>query len=245
MKMWTSKRAFGAAVAMMVIAGSASGEILGNALTIRASSSRGTGEYVVRVDDGQWDGDEWFWGSSGRVNITDPNNGNVIASFDRGSLLYINDPQISLNWAVTAGQVDTEFTITSGVLDFDDIASADARATSAITLTESTGDTARLTGLQDGGSLYRANYNGAIPGGTVFTLLNDGPFSAGAFSSEVNNESFGFVNVGFAGNMQAQYSFRLTAGDQASATGTYVIIPAPAGASILALAGLATLRRRR
>src|SRR4051812_18038066 len=54
--------AVGGAIALMATS-AARADVSDPAMTITASSSLGTGSFVVHLSDGTWDGDTWSWSS--------------------------------------------------------------------------------------------------------------------------------------------------------------------------------------
>jgi hypothetical protein len=129
-----------------------------------------------------------------------------------------------------------------------------------VTTTDFAGDGATITGNFPNNDTYRAFYNdpGMVSAtGTTFATLTPG-VSSSAFSSNTSDEGFpdnagGFSStdensnsLGTVSSMSAQWKFSVSAGDSASGTSTYVIIPEP-GSCLLCLCGMAVLgfiRRR-
>ncbi len=182
--------------------------------------------------------DTWSWNSAGQfIDL-----GNV-ASLDQANLMVIGDPQISMGFALTAGALDTTVTITSAVLSFTPFGNASGVASTAMTVTDNNANGAQLTGIGGSGSAYLATYN--TPPGTLFSELigaiTVGPGSSGS----ANQNTGGFVPIsGTVSNMVAQYTFVISAGDQASGTSNFVIVPEPASMAMLVVAGLVLCRRR-
>jgi hypothetical protein len=185
--------------------------------------------------------------------------GNQIALLEDAYVRYVADPIVVLNFLVSSAGGGT-FTVTSADLSFDSIANAIGRASAAVTVTDSGGDGASISGNFPNNDTYRAYYNdvGLVPAtGTTFATLTPGT-SAAAFSSAASSEGFPPVMGTFSpadesgsaispvSSMSAQWRFSISAGDSASGTSTYVIIPEP-GSCLLCLCGLAVLgfiRRR-
>jgi hypothetical protein len=230
-----------------VLAAAAQGGVIGNAITITADNGSTAGQWQIDNSAIQWDAEgRWSWSSSGPLTIRDGSN-NPVATLDSLSLGYQEDPVVSVSFAVTASGTPTLFTISSGLLAFPGFI-GEARASSTFTLTDNDGDGASMFGAF-GGSAYRANLNGAIPGPTPFAFHNPS-MGAGSFSSNTSNMSTpfgpGFTPVGFISSQQAAYSFTLSANDSASGTSVFVTrVPTPASMMIVGLAGVLGGRRRR
>jgi hypothetical protein len=143
------------------------------------------------------------------------------------------DPRVILNFAVLAGNADTTFTITSAGLSFSSINPAQGTATAAVTVTDNNGNGAVGTGLLSSGTFYEASYNN----GANFAYLVNGPVNAAAWVSSTGNGNQPWQNMGSVYQMQSQFQFSLTAGDGASGTSSYVVLPpVPEPSSMAALA---------
>jgi uncharacterized protein (TIGR03382 family) len=228
---------------------SAQGSISDPAVVVTASSQAGTGSMIVHLSEGVLSNDTWTWSMTQPQHIYS-DSGADLGSVQNMACFLGGDPQANVTFGVMAGASPTNFTISSGLVSFSPIANAVGRASASITLTDLDGNGASLTGLQPGGHAYRANYNGAIPGGSIFTNLLATPETAGVYSSSTFVESTpagpGFIPVApLVSDMSAQYQFTLSANDSASGTSVFVITPAPATGTLLGLVGLAGLRRRR
>lgn len=165
---------------------------------------------------------------------------------------WIFDPQVTANFNVSSGVVNTSFTINSAILSFPTIPGAVGIASAFIGVTDSASGlgsgSVSLFGLQPGGNAFSARYNGnsqtfvdLIGGGTV-------PVSTGGSTSFVGqNPSFpAYQPLGASvSDIQSQFSFTLSRFDRAAGTSTFEIIPAPGAAALLGLGGLLAARRRR
>ena len=138
---------------------------------------------------------------------------------------------------------NTVFTVDSAVLGFAPLANAVGRATAAVSVTDLNGDGASFT--PTGTGAYGSYYNG---GGTLFQELLPGAVVAAANSTATASDVFpavGYQSIGTTlTDIQSDWNFTLSAGDLASGTSEFEVIPAPASA-VLGLAALAGLRRRR
>ncbi len=226
-------------------ASSAWGDIGDPVLVYEASNAMGSGSFIVNQADGAWDGDRWFWMAFEPIEIyTD--SGDLIVTMTQGSAFFEMAPVIGLGFAVFAEDFDTTFTITSTTLTFDTIFNAQGRTSGGMTLTESNGDTASITGLQAGGTMFRADFNS----GSTFANLLTGPFTTGdAFGTISTTDEYpdggAFAAMGDVSDMSVEWSFELSANDQASGTSVFVVIPAPSSLALISLGGLLMVRRRR
>lgn len=222
--------------------------------TVTASSSAGTASWTSHATP-VFDADgnaTWNWTPASGASMTDPTTSNQVGVIRWLSTQYVADPVVNLNFAVTAGGVDTLFTITSGLLGFAVIPAAEGRATAAMTLTESdeNGSGYTIGSYGPGINSYVAAYNGIIPAATPFAFLVRNLTVAGSTTSDSDNASFplvGYTPMGAVSSMQTQFSFLLSANDQASGTSSFVVraIPTPGAAALLGLGTLALGRRRR
>lgn len=177
-------------------------------------------------------------------------NGVQLGTLTSAFVETVSDPIVTLNFAVQAGAVMTSFTATSTILSFANIVNGVGTASAGVTADDTNGDGVTL-GL--GASLpgmYVAKYNNSgIPfsdlDGTTFADLHTTPyFDPIGINQSAGTGPFQLV-PGSVGNMQAGFDFTLSAGDIASGTSTFVILPAPGAAALLGLGGLMAARRRR
>jgi MYXO-CTERM domain-containing protein len=214
------------------------GDLSDTFFRIDVSNANDSAFFEVLSEDVEYDPElgGWSWSGLG-IPLGE------VASLDQATLEIIGDPQITLNFAMTAFALDTTVTISSAVLSFSPFVNPDGLASAGLTLTESNGDTATLTGLGGSGNAYVANYN--TPPGTLFAEFVPQLYVSQEYGSTSGSGSTGWLPIAdTVTSMQAQYNFLLTAGDQASGTSVFVIIPEPAGLALLALGGLMLGRRR-
>jgi len=218
----------------LIASGAKAQTVAGNALTIEASN--GSGNHLSTVALGSF--------TSGTTNIGGifyPSKSYTIpaqtlfdgltpvASINSGSIKFVSGSsnlfyqQIQLNINVTA------VASTSG----------------SLTDSNSSG-LATYSGLHDVlTNGFRANYNGAIPGGSIFQLqrpTNSVVTSGGTSNWSTNSGGFQPLPAGVT-SMQSQLWFTLTASDSTGFNSTYTMLPAPG--SVLGLAGGALLLARR
>jgi hypothetical protein len=234
---------------VLAAAMSASASFSNPAVIITATNQSGSGSMLVQLNEGVLANDTWTW-SLAHDYVIRSDAGTVIGTVRRLDAFLDSDPQANVTFGVMAGTSDTTFTLSSGLVSFAPITNARGRASASISLTDLNGNGATLTGLGSGGSRYRANYNGAVPGGTAFTNLLTGTETAGSFASATFNDSTpggpGFIPIaGTVTDMSAQYNFTLSANDSASGTSVFVIVPSAGTAGLLAMAGLVAFRRVR
>jgi hypothetical protein len=185
----------------------------------------------------------------GVYTLTDPSTGldftsgdTTLGTLQNLSVMLIADPVVQLSFAVMAGSNDTEFTIQSGMVTIDPTyTNPNAYASAAVTVTDGNRNGATLTGLYAGGKCYQALYND-----TSWTSLVDS-VSAPARKSVTQEESRPVDGdwetiPGTVSSMGSGFHFSVSAGDSASGTSTFEVVPVPEPSSLIALlAGAATL----
>ncbi len=231
-----------AALALVASAGTASADISSIVFNITAEVNGNSYPWSVQLDPGDVDANgNYFWQLAEPVHVMD--GADEIFELSDASITIIADPMVSLNFNVIAGQQNTVFTIDSAVLSFAPLANAIGRSTAAVSVTDLTGDGATFT--PQGPGAHRSYYNG---GSGNFQNLIGAPIVAPAFGSAGASDTFpavGFQNIGTTlTDIETEWSFTLSAGDLASGTSEFEVIPAPASMALGVIA-LAGLRRRR
>lgn len=228
-----------------LVAVPASADVSSTILRIEATNSMGTGVFEVDVDDAWFDEETETWGWSGAgVDIMD--GADVLATFQSVTLTLQQDPVIFLNFQGTAANVPTQITLTTALLSFPTINNASATTSAGLTLTDSNASgTASLDGNSGTGNdfAFVTNYNGMVPGGTLFREAIDEINVASIAGSNSDTYNSGMVPIGAVSDMSLQVSFLLSASDSASGTSVFAVVPEPASFALLALGALA-LRRR-
>ncbi|MEQ8769709.1 MAG: PEP-CTERM sorting domain-containing protein [Phycisphaerales bacterium] len=233
-----------------------------NVITVSASTGGLNGSVDIDISDATVFGDALQWVAASNIDIMD--GGAVVGTINQGTSIVMGlvptppagDASIRMTFNVMANNnADTVFSISSGSLTNLGFTNADALATGGITVTDSNNNGAELTALNSGGSRFADfGYNN----GLLFASLIDGSsptdpdvgnLSAGIGGSNSDSEDVAgpgvFLPIGAVSEMNIQFDFRLTAGDQASGTAFFVVVPAPASAALLGLGGLVAARRRR
>jgi len=228
-------------VATLLIAHSARADFLGNLVQVNVSSGALTGSWVLDVPA---DSDPFDWYLSSPVDIYSTQQpGTLLATLEGLSLGLDGDPQVLLNFAVTAGAANTNFSITSAVVAFAPLVNPPSFATAGITVTDNNGNGGSATGAFAGTKSYEAHYNGA----SIFSDLVS-PVIALPNNTNTGSENFGSVPIpGAVTSIQSEFRFTLSARDSASGTSRFSVVPEPSSMALGVLAGLAlvALRRRR
>lgn len=206
---------------------------------VDVASSLGNEHYEVLSTDPSIDYDAgtytWSWSTGAHALGS-------VATLNSANLTIVGDPQIALGFALTAGEADTTVTVTTATLSFASLADPNGAAFASVTLTRNGAThTATLTGNGYAGSAYTAYLSGTPWDESPYL-----PYLETTTSTSLSDGTGGFLPIsGMVSSIQVQYSFVLSAGDQASGSSNYAIIPEPASLALLAASGLMLLRRRR
>jgi hypothetical protein len=233
--------------AMGLAASVASGAV--TALTIAADSSLGSGVFEVTTDDGTTLPDGTFiWSLDSPMDIVDGGTGETIARLLFGSIMMSTAGTVSHSFVLQSAGVDTNFSLGSGLVNTGLLLNPEGRTSAGVTLTDTDGNGASLTGNMNGGMMFEAFYDN----GAVFSNLLGGFGFGTAFDSQAIDGEFpgGDGNfAAFAGPVNEigiGWDFTLSANDSAGGTSVFAVIPAPAtGLGFLVGAGLFSSRRRR
>jgi hypothetical protein len=170
----------------------------------------------------------------------------LLATINTLNLTLEVDPQVLLGFFVTAGAVDTNFTISSGVVNFPTLTNPESFASAGVTVTDANSNGASITGAFPGSKIYEAQYNNA---GSVFADLVSTVSIVPPQFIGVGSEQFPLIGTtpiaGSVFNIQSQFSFTLTAGDLASGTSQFTVIPEPSTVVLALMGGAALLWRAR
>ncbi len=176
--------------------------------------------------------------------------GDAIATLQNANLgLLINDSKkIAGAFAVQAGTSDTTFSIQLPQLSFSTLPAAETegRLGLACNVTDVSGGGVAMRAPVAGSGMLRGDYNGLVPGGTMFAeVLYQVMASSGSASGYQNFPAVGFADIpDDVSDMSSRLLFTLTAGDLGGGTHYYEIVPEPS-ALILLLGVVALAARRR
>lgn len=233
--------------------------------TVRVETANGTGTAIVPFDmysvDPATGGPLWQY--DGALDVKDA-RGNTLATLTDLSVpeqvrMEYNSRDnrtpvvVGLAFNVVA-LTDASITIGSDIVEvFPPIPAdvAQGRASASLTVTDLDGDGATLSAGIDDEFSYAAQVNptdGDATSGTNFASLLTS-VSATPFDSNTINEDFAdgglFADVNTeVSAISSYYQFALTAGDSASGTSVFVVVPEPATLALL-IGGLGSLFMRR
>jgi len=246
--LWILRAACASAAAMVAITAvtsPAQAYIEGNPLTVTALTSGHTATWVLPIDAGTWEGEDWHYDSSGRTyQMWD--GGTLVGTLSGIHMDIYDDPQVVLNFTAQANVSTTKFIFSSALVSFASLTNPTASASAGITVTDNNFNGALLAGQESDGAAYWANYNGLVPGGTNYASLLNTVSATALEGTHTDSANMGpTAIVGSVGSMSSQFSFSLSAFDAASGTSSFQVVPAPGALALLGLGGLAVTRRRR
>ncbi|MFT5424687.1 MAG: hypothetical protein ACI89L_002484 [Phycisphaerales bacterium] len=252
-----------AALGLAMTAGSALAAIPSTVMTIGASSSLGSASWQLDLTDPNGfyvpnigNGAELFLFqvtlAQSPIELRDSGTNALIGLITQADVLIGGNPGDLLSparifafaYTVNSMDADTTFSFSGGDYGLDAAyGGASGFASSAVTLTDGTGDGALMSA---NGDVYGADYNG----GTNFSSLLSGyNLAAGAFgsNSDAGNDPGDFSNrfIGPVSSISASAGFTLSANDAASINTQFFVVPAPATVALMGLGGLVAARRRR
>lgn len=235
-----------AAFALLAQPTAARAAFIGNLVEINVSAGELTGSYQLNIPTN--DDEPFFWSLDAPVEIVALQNpATVLATIRSLNLILDGDPQVVMNFAVTAGAANTNFSILSSLVSFSPLVNPPAIATAGVTVTDNNSNGASATGLLPGGKLYEATYNGSSTFADLVSTI-----VAPANGSATNNETYSPMGLtpiaGAVNSIQTEFNFTLTARDSASGTSNFLVVPEPS-TGLLALVGCVALgwgvRRRK
>lgn len=243
----TTSGALLAALAMASVA--AANTLSPDYFKITATNDEGSASAVIATGDVTYDpvNDQYQWSTPGFTLWDGPT---PVAELGPTTLNVLSTPSvIFLNFDVDAGLSDTVFTIQTATVNFPAIANPEASVSGAINVadTDEFGGSVLLTGLNPDGpnpaKAFLAQYNGTVPTGTTFfagveSLQSDTTATSGPFGLPLS--PIGEPLTDFS----MQFSFTLSATDNATGNAVYRVIPEPATAGLMLLAGGLLGRRR-
>jgi len=226
------------------------------AFRIDASNGDGSGFAEIPLSDFTWNGtlNRYSWSPSMPLEIWGDNPTEPVATLPTATLIYQfgATKRIGITFNIDAGTTDTIISFRSGLMGFDTVsgALAKARATAAIGVSNFNGDgIGRIeeypTGTGNG--IYETFYDGD-PGTRFVGLVSWADVGSGGGSASQNYPpgagQYEPLGVG-VDNIRTEFNFILTAGDRGSGNTQFIITPEPTTLALIPLGVLLVLRRRR
>jgi len=169
-----------------------------------------------------------------------------LGELTEASVKVLADPEVEVFFGVKAPSAGATFTVQSAGLPISPaMNNPDAYATASITLTDVGSNGATLTGLEAGGKVFEARYNTTVAWADLVNGLTALPGTSITDDDRKPALPTQYqVIPASVSEILSEFKFKLSGGDIASGTGTFVIVPEPS-TIILMLLGLAGLIRRR
>lgn len=228
------------AIGVIGIGASALADLSPIIFSVQASNANGSGSWDVAYDPGNDGPDGYFW-SGGPQTITD-GEGDEIAVVELASLSAFGDPAVGMTFTVQALNVNTVFSISSGILSFPAF-NGTGIASGGLTVTDSDSNAfASLVG--NIGAANTSSFVASYNGGTIFNE-DIGPLSVNNVAgSDSGNFNSGLQPIFGVGSIQVDFGFTLSANDSASGTSVFFVTPEPSALALLGLGAVALIRRR-
>jgi hypothetical protein len=242
------------ALAMLAAVSSASADLSGISdviFRIEATNATGTGFIEVTKDQLVYHPttDSYHWNLPVSLVIQD-DLFQTIATLQNANLAILKNAtkKIAGAFAVQAGDSETTFEIQLPQLSFGTLPEplTMGRMGLACNVTDVGGGGVAMHALSAGAGMLRGDYNGLVPGGTMFAqVLYQVTATSGSGSGYQNYPAAGYADIASAvSDMSSRLDFTLTAGDLGGGTHYYEIVPEPAGLGLL-LIGVGALAVRR
>jgi hypothetical protein len=214
----------------------ASAAFIGAKIEVNVTSELGNKTYDVGVTS---TGDTFDWTLASPVALWD--GGNLLGTIKELQVSLDGDPNAFVFFSVQAGNVPTNFSVSSALVSFAPIIGSLGSASGGVTVTDTSGNGATLTGNFAGANSFQAEYNN----GVIFASLVQPALAPGLTSTQ----SGSLVNVPMPPvfNIQSKFDFTLSPNDIGSGTGNFTVTPEPSSLVLAAVGatGLAYFARRR
>jgi hypothetical protein len=151
-------------------------------------------------------------------------------SIDSLKVTVNSDPEVGVYFGFKSNSSTQVWSI-SDAFTFAPLVNPTAYASAGVTLTDMGAPGATITGLFDGGKTFQATYNGS----SVFANLVNG-FSINGGTLTASEDTPTQVINDTLTSIGSEFRFKLSAGDAASGTSTFDVVPEPATMAILVLA---------
>lgn len=200
-------------------------EIADVVLRVESRNASGGATVEVRFEEGTYNSETETlkWRQEQPVELFDPNSRAWIATLNKATLTLGSGDRkrVWLDWSVTSGESETEFSFYPGLIEFDlpQDCWTEAKAKASITLQDDNLNGAYLRVLDNQDSIFLGQYNDQVPDGVTYCgLLGGIELSEGGGTGSVwqTQPAFGYEQLpDNAASLSSWMRFQVSAFDRA------------------------------
>lgn len=224
------------------------GGILSNGVfRVEVAANGKTGFLEIPATEAVFDGADFTWPMAASADIIDTTGSEALATVLSGFVAFQKGAVLTLAFSVLSKSSETEFRVTSPIVEFAPVYLQGARANSSFVIVDLDGGGSSVVGGFNGSSKsFRAGYDGAVTTDTMFAEIGPnlagGPFSAQVATGQTNGVHAPPSDTQTTA-VQTEFSFSIQSGDLATGVGVFVV-PEPELATWLLFGGTVALALR-